>query len=252
MNKKTLKLLSSSLAIASLVFIALPIKAHAQTNQITVTTSQGCIASVSPSTISILSGSSLNLSIFNSSTTNDISVSGAASGNAGYNSKQEGAYPAVLNLPLGAITQTETINFTPFLDPDTAIVSDYCTGNGNPATLTITPYTPAPVTAPTTTPVPKSTSGSTGSSPAPTTTAPSTTTPITTTPVKPSTPNASNGNVQSQSTSTQQKPKNNYNWMYVFMIIPIAMIVLGVYIIRKAIKGSKLEKATKKNKKPKK
>ncbi len=252
MNKKTLKLLSSSLAIASLVFISLPIKAHAQTNQITVTTSQGCIASVSPSTISILSGSSLNLSVFNGNTTNDISVSGAASGNIGYDSKTQGAYPSILNLSLGAITQTKTINFTPFPDPDTAIVSDYCTGNGNPATLTITPYTPAPVTAPTTTPVPKSTSGSTGSSPAPTTTAPSTTTPITTTPVKPSTPNASNGNVQSQSTSTQQKPKNNYNWMYVFMIIPIAMIVLGVYIIRKAIKGSELEKATKNNKKPKK
>jgi len=250
MNKKTLKLLSSSLAIASLVLISLPTKAHAQTNQITVTTSQGCIASVSPSTISILSGSSLNLSVFNGNTTNDISVSGAASGNIGYDSKTQGTYPSILNLSLGVITQTETINFTPFPDPKPAIVSDYCTGNGNPATLTITPYTPAPVTAPTTTGVPKSTSGSTGSSPAPTTTAPTTNTPINTTIIKPLAPNASNGNVQSQSTSTHQKLKNNYNWMYVFMIIPIAMIVLGVYIIRKAIKGSKPKKATKKNKKP--
>jgi hypothetical protein len=249
MNKKILKLLSSSLAIASLVFIALPIKAHAQTNQITVTTSQGCIASVSPSTISILSGSSLNLSVFNGSTTNDISVSGAASGNIGYDSKMQGTYPSILNLSLGAITQTETINFTPFPDTDKAIVSDYCTGNGSPATLTITPYTPAP--APISNPAPttstRQNSPTTSSNPAPTTTAPSTTTPV-----KPLAPNASNINVQSQSTSTQQKPKNNYNWMYVFMIIPIAMIVLGVYIIRKAIKGSKSKKTTNKNKKPKK
>ncbi len=224
-------------SIALLILLAIPLSssfASAQTLSVSLSMQPGCKSIASPTSLTVVSGTNVSLTVTNGDSIVSQSISGGigASGTV-YNASKNSIGSDVIVLQLGILTGTENILFTPIPTSYTnpAVETNYCTitPHSIPVPSTLTIYTtPAPVAPKTTT----TTSTSTKSTPQT-----QTTTSTTTTLVAPSPPVFGAALVEGKSQDITKPIEFSANKAFVIsgQTVPSATVNLVIHSIPKKV-----------------